>query len=214
MTDAAATPEASDSESIFHLARTALAGGDHDGAAELFERAARDGAPELLWRITEVYAEAFDARAAVWMSRAVASMSTPDAIVVHPGTLRIMAEHGVPEQQLWSVEVRSSADDRPRVVTALEAAVPRLMRITHDGRALTAGEMDAALAAGVSFYSPNYAAVDAAAEAAAPRVWLDCKDAVMPAMARSVIRVLLAELGTAGVRRAELCTRPKTPDAP
>ncbi|MQS17436.1 hypothetical protein F7Q99_35955 [Streptomyces kaniharaensis] len=200
MTDSAAPPE--DLDPILQLARTALADGDHDGAAELFEQAARAGTPGVLGKIAEAYAEMFDGRAADWMSRAVAAMSVPGGITVHPGTLRIIAQHGVPEQQVWSVTVRSSDEDRPAVVTALEAAVPRLMRITHDGRELTDGDMDAALASGVDFYSPNYAAVDTSV----PKVWLDCKDAVLPAMALAVIRVLADEFDTAGVRQAGLCT--------
>ncbi|MFE9424175.1 hypothetical protein ACFYNO_14550 [Kitasatospora sp. NPDC006697] len=200
MIDSATPPE--DLDPILQLARTALASGDHDGAAELFARAARAGTPAVLGKIAEAYAEMFDGQAVDWMSRAVAAMSVPGGIVVHPGTLRIVAPHGVPEQQVWSVAVRSSARDRPVVVAALEAAVPRLMRNTHDGLELTDGEMDAALASGVDFYSPNYATVDAAV----PRVWLDCKDAVLPAMALTVIRILTDELGAAGVRQAGLCT--------
>jgi len=199
MTDSAIPSEDLD---LIQLARTALAGGDDDGAADLFEQAARAGVPGVLGRVAEAYGEMFDGRAADWMSRAVAAMSVPGGITVHPGTLRIIAQHGFPEQQVWSVTVRSSDEDRRAVVAALEAAVPRLMRITHDGRELTDGDMDAALASGVDFYSPNHAVVDAAGL----RVWLDCKDAVLPAMALAVIRIVTDELATAGVRQAGLCT--------
>ncbi|MER5890220.1 hypothetical protein ABT160_40875 [Streptomyces sp. NPDC001941] len=143
---------------ILRLARTALAGGDDDGAAELFEQAARVGTPRVLGKIAEAYGEVFDGRAADWMSRAVAAVSVPGGITVHPGTLRIIAQHGFPEQQVWSVTVRASEEDRAAAVTALEAAVPRLMRITDDGRELTVGGMEAALDSGVDFYSPNYRA--------------------------------------------------------
>nr|BEK71532.1 hypothetical protein KPHV_87590 [Kitasatospora purpeofusca] len=202
------TPDLPELEAIFHRAHEALRNGD-GAAADLFEHAARHGGGQTLWRIADAYAQAYSAHAAPWMGRAVTSMSTEGGLVVHPGTLRIIADHGICEQQLWEVEVRSSDTDRPAVVAALNAALPRLMRITDSGQELTAQEMDDALSTGVTFYSPNYAAVDA--DGAAPRVWLDCKDAVAPMMARAVLHVVIDELSAAGITRAGLCTQPKRP---
>ncbi|MFB8290669.1 hypothetical protein [Kitasatospora purpeofusca] len=200
MTDAA-TPGP---ESLFQQGCAALTAGD-EGAADLFERAVRDAGGDMLWRVADAYARAYSAQAAPWTSRAVTSMSTDAGLMVHPGTLRIITDHGICEQQLWAVEVRSSETDRPAVVTALTAALPRLMRVTDGGQELTVQEMDDALSTGVAFYSPNHAAVDAGGTA--PRVWLDCKDAVAPVMARAVLHVVIDELNAAGITRAELFTQ-------
>lgn len=206
MTDAATTGP----ESLFRQGCAVLPV-DDEAAADLFERAASDSGGDMLWRVADAYARAYSARAALWTRRAVTSMSTEGGLVVHPGTLRIIADHGICEQQLWEVEVRSSDTDSPAVVTALTTALPRLMRITDSGKEFTEQEMDHALSTGVTFYSPNYAAVDA--DGAAPRVWLDCKDSVAPMMARAVLQVVIDELSAAGITRAGLCTRltPKRP---
>ncbi|MFD7412136.1 hypothetical protein [Kitasatospora purpeofusca] len=192
-------------ETLFETACAALAAG-RDDVQQLFERAAAGAGPEMLWRITNAFVEAFDGRAAGWMSRAVESSEVPDGISVHAGTLRIVVDDGYPVHQFWDIEVSSSAEDRAAVVAALNAAEPRLMRLTDDGRELSAEEMEAALEKGVDFYSPNYAAVEADP---VPRIGLDCKDAIMPFMSRAFIRVLLEELESVGVRQAGLSTGPR-----
>ncbi|MFJ4091845.1 hypothetical protein ACIPYS_09705 [Kitasatospora sp. NPDC089913] len=190
---------------MFETARAALAEG-RDDVQELFDRAAAGAGPEMLWRITDAFVGAFDGRAAGWMSRAIESSEVAEGIRVHPGTLQIVVDHGYPVHQCWDIEVRSSAEDRPAVVAALNAAEPRLIRLTDDGRELSATEWEVALERGVDFYSPNYAAVE---PDPVPRIRLDCKDAVMPLMSRAVIRVLLEELASAGVRQAVLSTDPR-----
>ncbi|MGW4652328.1 hypothetical protein [Kitasatospora sp. NPDC004289] len=195
-------PGAPDAEALFEEGCRALAEGREE-AQELFERAVALAGSAMLWRIVDPHVEEFDVRAAKWMRRAVRTLGVPGGIEVHPGTLRIVVRRGEPESQYWEIEVRSFVEDRAAVVRALEAAKRRIMRVAHDGRELSDAELEAEYEAGGYFYTPNYIAVE---RDPVPRIWMDCKDGIMPHMSRTVIAVVIEELAAAGVRRAGLCT--------
>jgi len=173
---------------------------DREHAERFFELAAAGSGPEILWRVARTYMDVFDGLAASWQHRAVAAQSDPDGIQVDPGTLPIVTEHGYPLHQIWEIAIR--CDDQISAAAALAASVNRLFRITDDGRELSDVEWDASESDGVDFYSPNNVTVDQAV----PRARLNCKDDIMPLMARAAIRIVLEELRAAGVQQATLFT--------
>ncbi len=201
------TPETWPPESAFAAGCSLLSKPDGDGyryVDQIFEFAASKSGPDMLWRIAQAYIEAFDARAAAWMRRAVAGESDPDGIIVDPGTLAIRLSHGSPSYQDWEVCVE--ADDRRAVLAALDATEPRVMFVSDGGREfLTDEEMIAAPGYGAAMYTPNYAIVDA--DGPTPRILMDCKDGIMPLMARTVLRIVREELRAVGIEKARLFTR-------
>jgi hypothetical protein len=193
-----------DPEVAFRLGCQILAMPDHASrshADRAFELAVAQSGPDMLWRVVDAYVVAFDPRAETWHSRAVAAESDPDGIAVDPGTLGIHTADGVPHHQNWEICVRS--DEPARAVTALEAAIPRLMCTLEDGREVSADEL---MAQRGDTYSPNYAAVDESV----PLVWMDCKGEIIPPMARTMIRIVVNELRSAGFERALLYSRTTT----
>ncbi|MET8624656.1 hypothetical protein ABZW30_13020 [Kitasatospora sp. NPDC004669] len=187
-------------EEMLELGRQQLSAGDRDAAEALFRSASRAGGPEVAWRVAELWAGDADARAAEWQRRAISGTPQTSGIDIDSGTLPIRTNSFdvglcVAVDQRWEVAVR--ADDRHRAVAALIAAKPRLSRVTDAGREYSEEEYAAALDS-VDFYSPNCVSVidDGGTD---PRVQLDCKGDVMPAMAREVLRILVEEMVTAGV---------------
>ena len=71
------------------------------------------------------------------------------------------------------------------------------------GRELSADEL---MAERGETYSPNYGAVDESV----PLVWMDCKGEIIPPMARTMIRIVVEELRSAGFARARLYSRTAT----
>ncbi|MDI1462948.1 hypothetical protein QEZ54_18380 [Catellatospora sp. KI3] len=168
-----------------------------------FVRAAQLGGPDAAWWIAHAYAYAFDGRSRQWLRRAVGTESDPDGIAVDHGTLAIVLDHGYPTHQRWRVRVRS--DDRARAVAALTAACARVMCVAEDGREFGPDEDLPVLDGdGHELYTPNHAAVDDTG--AVPELHLDCKDGVMPLLARTVIRIVAQELRAAGLPWALLFT--------
>jgi hypothetical protein len=163
-----------------------------------FELAAGNSVPDILWAISEAFSQHADARAAEWLRRAIASANEPNGIELDPGLLRIHTSHGYALHQDWEIRVRS--DNHPRAVEALRAAEPRIMRTFEDGH--EASDDEFRTNAG-RLYNPNYAAVDEDV----PRIWMDCKDGVMPLMAQTAIRIVSEELRSAGITRALLYTQ-------
>ncbi|NEA53426.1 hypothetical protein G3I60_04425 [Streptomyces sp. SID13666] len=165
------------------------------GRAERYFEAAAHADPEIAWRVASEWAAVADGRAAPWLRRAITSLPTRAGITVAPGTLSIVTEHGFAVHQIWRITV--AADDRIRAVAALESARPRLMRTTDSGQELTATAFEAALAH-VHFYSPNNVTVHDK-RTGDPVIQLNCKDAILPLMARTVICIITDELARAGV---------------
>ncbi len=175
-------------------------------ARGLFEEAVRASGREMLWRAADACAadDADLVQASFWMRRAVAAESDPDGITVDPGTLCVVVDGDHADHQRWEIAVAS--DDPARAVAALTAAEDRLMLVLEDGRELSEEEADDVLGE-TDLYSPNYAAVDDTV----PRVWMDCKGAIMPLLARTALRIVAEELRTAGLPRAHLFTPPASP---
>ncbi|MEV6008738.1 hypothetical protein AB0M29_18205 [Streptomyces sp. NPDC051976] len=186
------------SEAAFQRGRELLAAGDRDGAEEQFAAAAELDAVDMPWRITQAYLEAFDARAAVWMRRAAASLSRPGGITVDPGTLPITTVRGEGHEhlsgQVWGVAL-THCDPRAGAA-ALRAAHPSIGHATRDGRVPPESEVPLAP------YYANSSRIDEAKL----EVRLDAKDQVMPMLARVVLTVLVEELERAGAARARLHT--------
>ncbi|MER5638251.1 hypothetical protein ABT095_14980 [Kitasatospora sp. NPDC002227] len=186
-------------EQTLELGRQQLRQGDREAAEALFRSAARAGGPEVAWQVADLWASVADGRAAEWQRLAIAGTAhgngvevDPDALPIH--TVDFDVDLCAAVDQRWEVAVRT--DERHRALSALTAAKPRLGRVTDAGREYSEEEYAAALDS-VDFYSPNYVTVidDPDTE---PRVQLDCKDGVMPAMAREVLRILVEEMIAAG----------------
>ncbi|MCM2430957.1 hypothetical protein [Streptomyces sp. RKAG337] len=191
-------------EGAFRLGCQALETWEWDRARELFEEAVRGSGPQMLWRVAEACLETD--QSAYWMRRAVVTESEPGGITVDPGALPMLGGNGDPFTQHWTIAVKS--DDPAHAVEALNAAELRLTYVLEDGRELSEEDADYDTADD-DFYSPNYAAVDAAV----PCVWMDCKGGMFPHMARTALRIVADELRKAGVRHAHLFT-PPAPDLP
>ncbi|WP_066950933.1 hypothetical protein [Streptomyces lushanensis] len=167
---------------------------DPDGSRALFEEAVRLGGPDMLWRVAD---ECLDTEEGPqWMSRAVVSESVPGGITVDPNTLRIERIDGVPHQK-WEIAVES--DDHARAVAALTAAADRMWTVFEDGGERTPEEVEYGL---IDLYNPNFVDVNETV----PSVWMDCKDGIMPHMARTDLRIIADELRKAGIRQAHLYT--------
>jgi hypothetical protein len=82
------------------------------------------------------------------------------------------------------------------------------MRITAEGRELADDELDQQGAYGDHRYTPNYVSGPEPAEEG-PTMWCDCKDNVMPLMARTMIRVLIEEAQAAGLDNAHIRPKPR-----
>ncbi|MFE4831969.1 hypothetical protein [Streptomyces sp. NPDC056672] len=167
---------------------------DSNGAQALFEEAVREGGPDMLWRVAEECLDIDEGPG--WMSRAVVSESEPGGITMDPNTLRIEMIGGSPHQK-WEIAVES--DDHARAVVALTAAADRMWTVFEDGGERTPEETEYGL---IDLYNPNCVAV----EETVPSVWLDCKDGIMPRMARTDLRIVADELRKAGIRQARLYT--------
>jgi hypothetical protein len=171
--------------------------------AEVCFEFARNADPTTTWRAAEAYVALGDHRAARWMAEAAASLSDPEGIVVEPLTLPIgFVEYDqdryVLDHQDWRIAVQ--CDDPAHAVAALNVASERVLYVTADG--CEQPDWEALAAEYGRSYSPNYAAVDEDV----PLIWLDCKSGIMPAMARTVIEIVIEELRAAGITRATLRT--------
>ncbi|MBB5874489.1 hypothetical protein F4553_007923 [Allocatelliglobosispora scoriae] len=180
----------------------------HDEAVAWFERAAQGSDPEMLWRITEAYLEAEDPAAREWLRRAASSMGDPQGVAVDPDTFHLqLDDDGTSiEGQEWSVKVRS--DDRRAVLRALGTAEDRMFLVDENGQ--EHADEDAFFAAQEArpeddaLFTPDDVGVNA--DDGDPELYLDCQDAPMPMMARTLIRIIIEELRAAGVDRATLYT--------
>ncbi|MCZ4126090.1 hypothetical protein [Streptomyces sp. H39-S7] len=172
---------------------------------EQYFEAAAHADPEIAWLVAREWAAVADGRAAAWLRLAISTLPTRAGITVEPGTLPIVTEHGFAVHQVWRITV--AADDRNGAVAALESARPRLLRTTDSGQELTATAFEATPAQSAHFYSPNNVTVHDK-RASGPAIQLNCKDAILPVMARTVICIITDELARAGVT-ASLSTPPE-----
>ncbi len=174
------------------------------GAARIqFEQAARRSDSEMLWRIADA-CQWVPPLAAHWMSRAVRSESEANGIEVDPSTLCITGgENGDALCQHFRIAVESG--DHEKAAEALTvAAENRLWAVLEDGQEIP----DEDFIADSDLYSPNYVGLDPSV----PLVWMDCKGAVIPYMARTVLRIVRQELQNAGIHQARLLTpEPNSP---
>lgn len=165
---------------------------------------ARNGDPTTAWYAADAYAQEGDGAAARWMAVAAASLGDPDGIVVDPMTLPIHideydVDRWIVTHQDWQIAVR--CDDPARAIAALKAAERRLGSVANDGSVQPAGIYGLTGPPG-PWYTPNCVV----AEGDVPLIWLDCKDGVFPLMARTILEIIIEELRTAGITRAELST--------
>jgi hypothetical protein len=204
-------PEVAFDLATLHLRRKRLLGSPrriHMALAEAwFEiAAAAAGSPDMYWRITEEQNEnGYATKARAWMRRAIRAEYPPQAnggIQVDPSTFAIRLDgDGFLLGQDFSAQVVSA--DPQRAITALAAASQRFMYVTGDGRESTPDDP-----AGGDWrnYTPNYVS-DPQEHPDGPTIECDCKDGVMPLMARTMIRILVEELRTAGVDHAQIRPR-------
>jgi hypothetical protein len=203
-----ADPQVAFDLATLHLRRKRLLGSPrriHMALAEAwFEiAAAAAGSPDMYWRITEEQNEnGYATKARAWMRRAIRAEYPPQAnggIQVDPSTFGIRLDgDGFLLGQDFSAQVVSP--DSQRAITALAAASRRFMYVTGDGRESTPDDP-----AGGDWrnYTPNYVS-DPQDHPDGPTIECDCKDGVMPLMARTMIRILVEELRTAGVDHAQI----------
>nr|BEK71528.1 hypothetical protein KPHV_87550 [Kitasatospora purpeofusca] len=205
---ATALPAEDDPEAHYQRALRTLENDGIDGwesARAQFERAAALGGPDMAWRIAAA-TQWIPTQAGHWMSQAVLTTGEPGGITVDPGLLRISGgDDGDPLVQHWEIAVRSAQHDT--ALTALTAARHRLWAVLEDGTELPPDEAED-LIDDTDLYSPNYVAT----KPDVPSVWLDCKGAVLPLMARTVLRIVTEELKNAGIHQAVLFT-PRPDDA-
>lgn len=190
-----------------HLQRKRLRGNPrriHMALAEAwFEiAAAAASTPDMYWQIAQEHNEnGYATNTRAWMRRAIRAEYPPhaDGIQVDPATFGIrLDDDGVLLGQDFSAQVVSPAP--AKTVTALAAASRRFMYVTGDGREIPA---DDPIGGDWRNYTPNYVS-DPQDHPDGPAIECDCNDGVMPLMARTMIRILVEELHTAGVDRAQI----------
>ncbi len=150
-----------------------------------------DPSVDLLWRITEICAEADHLESArSWMHRAVTTEWAGCTYVVEPTVFPFydVYDDGNVHGQAFAVQVSATPTEAARV--ALEAASPRFMCVNEKGEETDGQRSD-------EQYTPNWVS-DIGEDVDGVWLSLDCKDDILPRMARTDIRILVEELGNAG----------------
>jgi hypothetical protein len=168
----------------------------------------------MMWRIVDEYVGWGDPRKAnEWMRAAIGTEfgQQPDGIIVDRHVFGLVVDHrGILLCQDFSVQIASS-DDR-QATAALDAAGLRFSYVTADGRELSADTLDAHYSRGdyddQRDYTPNFVSGVEPNEDG-PTMWCDCKDNVMPLMARTMIRILIEEARMAGLDSAQIKPSPR-----
>jgi hypothetical protein len=197
----------------YHLAQRGAA--DELFAQGWFVRAVELGCVEMAWRVTVEQAEHGTAPGAAWWLRRAWEVQYPAGSGPVGVDARCMPirfdERGVHLGQDFGVQVVSPEYDR--AAAALAEAANRFSMVTADGREFTSeDELHQALSGEGSYdwrtYTPNYVS-DVERHPDGPWIWVDCKDGVMPLMARTMVRILVEELGTAGVGAGRIGPAPR-----
>ncbi|MDG4801975.1 hypothetical protein [Micromonospora sp. WMMD980] len=170
-----------------HLGQTG-AGGE---ARHWFEYATTlDPSADLLWRITQEHVDTLALEPIRgWMRRAITTEWVGCEFTVDPGVFGVYDYHGTGDVTGQSFEVQVSVEPPGAARAALEAAALRFPLVNENGD--ETGEYDDGL------YTPNYVS-DVRDDEAGPRLGMDCKDGVIPLMARTDIRIVVEELRRAG----------------
>jgi hypothetical protein len=197
-----------DAEVAFRLGSYHLLhrGWSHAGFARAwFAVAAELGGVGMAWRISVEHIDWGDDRlAAWWMHYAIAHeyREHPSGITVDPHVFALIFDDlGVAVGQDFGVTV--VAVDAGRLEAALDTAARRFELITADGRELDDHEtLDRLLDEDGDLDPRNY--TPNAVMTTSTTIFCDCKDGTMPLMARTMIRVLVEGLATAGLQGAEV----------
>jgi hypothetical protein len=186
-----------DAEAAFRLAAYGV---EHDqrGAAEgWMALAARFGGSAVLWRLAHLVKDDSSGEpAARWQRRAIAAEwgGAEADVVVDENAYRIYSvKPGAYRTQEMGAHVQGEPDEAVR--RALIAASDRLMRVGDDGVEYP----DAETALDDGDYSPNYISQPERHPRGGWQFWMDCKGEVFPLMAATQLRILVAELRSAGV---------------
>jgi hypothetical protein len=201
-----------DAETAFRLGSYHLLhrGLSHAGFARgWFALAVELGGVDMAWRVCVEHNDWGDDRLAAWWMRYAITheyWNHPSGITVDPTVFALIFDDlGVAVGQDFGVKV--VAADGGRLEAALDAVERRFELVTADGRELDDHEaLERLLDDGGDLDPRNY--TPNAVMATSTTIHCDCKDAVMPMMARTMIRILVEELDTAGLRGAELKPRP------
>jgi hypothetical protein len=165
---------------------------------------------ERWWRRSAECADRADGAGAEMMRRAVAAEFPPPGgrVRVDPATFALVVDgFGYLSHQDFSVQVVAGDG----AAAALAAAAARFMAVGADGAEYRTDEERWAAEAADSegrFYTPNFVS-PVQPHPDGPWLWLDCKDATMPLMARTMLRILVQELHRAGV--GDALVRPAPP---
>ncbi|MEV0005147.1 hypothetical protein AB0H28_23075 [Micromonospora sp. NPDC050980] len=170
-----------------HLSRT---GADGE-ARRWFEYATTlDPGADLLWRITQehVCTIAFEPIRR-WMRRAVTTEWAGCEFAVDPGVFGVYDYHGTGHVTAQTFTVQVCAEPAEAARAALAAAALRFPMVNEIGAETEADDGE--------LYTPNFVSA-VRDDVNGPWLGMDCKDGVMPLMARTDIRILVEELRRAG----------------
>ncbi|GAA0906296.1 hypothetical protein GCM10009557_81440 [Virgisporangium ochraceum] len=191
----------------YHVLRQGLS---HAGFARgWFAVAVELGGVDMAWRVSVEHIDWGDDRLAAWWMRYAISheyWNHPSGVIVDPTVFALIFDDlGTAVGQDFGVKV--VAADGERLEAALDAAARRFALVTADGRELDDHEaLERLLEEGGDLDPRNY--TPNSAMATNSTVNCDCKDGTMPLMARTMIRILVAELDAVGLRGAEVKPRP------
>jgi hypothetical protein len=201
--------EPDDAEAAFTLGAFHLLhrGWLHASFARAWFAIAAEHAPvDIAWRIADEYVQWGDPRQAnKWIRYAIATeyRMRPGGVSVDPNLFALVIDHrGIAVGQDFSVQVCA---DTERAEAALTAAARRFALVTADGRELTD---DSGSSVAPHDYRPNHVSGPEPAPGG-PTMWCDCKDGMMPLMARTMTRILVEEIRATGADRAEIRPRPR-----
>ncbi|MCZ7438770.1 hypothetical protein O7598_20325 [Micromonospora sp. WMMC241] len=184
--------EGRDPRAAFALGALHLDRSGADGEARRwFEYATTlDPSADLLWQITREHVDTLALEPIrTWMRRAITAEWAGCEFTVDPGVFGVYDYHGTGDVTGQAFEVQVSAEPAEAARTALEAAALRFPLVNEIG--VECEEYDDEL------YTPNYVS-DVRDDVAGPWLGMDCKDGVMPLMARTDIRIVVEELRRAG----------------
>ena len=206
--------EPDDAETAFILGSYHLLnrGWVHSTFARAWFAVAAEHAPvDMAWRIADECCQWGDPRQTnKWMRYAIATeyRMRPGGVTVDPNLFALIIDHrGSAVGQDFGVQVVCA--DNERAEAALTAAGQRFRRVTGDGRELTDDrEPDREGSLDPHNYIPNHVSGPEPAEAG-PTMWCDCKDGLMPLMARTMTRILAEEIRATGTDSAEIRPRPR-----
>lgn len=193
-----------------HLVRGEPA--DVEFAEAWFIRAVLLESERMLWRVVEEYASwGSDSDIRRWFSRAMGLTfnASGDGLRVHPALFEIRVNewgHGIGQD--FSVQICSA--DAELAMAALGEAAWHFSLVGEDGCRYEDDDevAEASIAQGRDIYTPNYVG-EPERHADGPTLRIDCKDGVMPAMARTMTEILFEELRAVGLTEAELRPAPR-----